>query len=129
MRIGKYETCILIDISAIYVSIYISISIYRYNIIYITSFHWGYWINLFSNKWSHSQDLNDTIWLLEPRLKSLTKSFIGIWHIFLYDQIKQISAFQTVPYFSLLTCKLIILYILQGSLPLTFLIREIAILF
>ena len=116
---------------SMYLYIYISISIhrYRYNIIYMTSFHRGYWINLFSNKWSHSQDLNDTIWLLKPQLKSLTKSFIGIWHIFLYDQIKQISAFQTVPYFSLLTCKLIILYVLHGWFPLTFLIREIAILF
>ena len=80
-----------------YLSMYlhISISIYRYNIIYMTFFHSGYWINLFSNKWCHSQDLNDTIRLLEPQLKSLTKSLIGIWHIFLYDQIKQISAFQT----------------------------------
>ena len=49
---------------------------------YMVSFCWGSWINMPLEKGSQNQGLNDAIWLLMPQSKSLTKSFVGSWHIF-----------------------------------------------
>ena len=113
----------------IYITYYIYM-LYIYTYDDMTSFCLGLdsWITIRSEKGTLSQDLNDSIWLLKLHLKYLRKQFIGIWHIFLYDKIKQIGVWQTVPYFPLFSCKLIKIYTIHEWVTLkllTLIIRQI----